>query len=163
VQILHVLRKIITRQQESHDHVFTVYRCTNTFLRKIIMRPQYRAGDLFVSCSSLPPSPPFAYDRRSRPAAHRGGHKPTAPHARTHNESRSERAIIRGRNREERSEKGLEKTNQKMGMKRTDSLREFSAVARHIPTYLEGRVAQESFLHEVGGGVQAASSCRPTA
>lgn len=33
-------------------------------------------------------------------------------------------------------------------MKRSDSLREFRAVAEHIPTYLEGRVAQESFVHE---------------
>lgn len=35
-----------------------------------------------------------------------------------------------------------------MGMKRTDSLRELNAVVQHIPTYLEGRVAQESFIHE---------------
>lgn len=33
-------------------------------------------------------------------------------------------------------------------MKRTGSLRDVNAVVNHIPAYLEGRVAQESFLHE---------------
>ena len=35
-----------------------------------------------------------------------------------------------------------------MGMKRAESFRDVNAVVQHIPTYLEGRVAQESFIHE---------------
>jgi hypothetical protein len=57
----HVLRKIIIAdcthfekrnyaRARLYSHVFTVYRYTKTFLRKIIMRPQFRAGDPFVSC-----------------------------------------------------------------------------------------------------------------